>query len=455
MRLLRFTRNDGILPFLFLLCFHTLLYSEEPSKTETTKEAPAENVYLEVILDASGSMWEQIDGQFKSEIAKQTLTKILPKIDEKTHLSFRAYGHRKKKDCKDSHLEYLFTKGNREGLTEKIQSIQALSMTPIGYSLEEAGKDLKPQQGARNILLISDGKESCNTDPCDIAKQLYKDIQVKINVIGFDIKDKAAHEELSCIAKATGGTYVIAKNADDLFKATEGLTKPIQWNFKVNTPADLTYTFTAIDEKTGSVVLEKKSAYYRYELPEGTYTIKVDTKPEYVEKNVKIQKGKEMTVTVKKMGELKVDTVLDFDFVVSVTNQANNTKLLEKVTVYYRYDVPAGKYSIEVVHKERPNIFWTAQDVVVEEGKLTQLKMPGVGWLKVDTGSQGLTCTIKIFDQNKNVQVLSGYTMGAFLLPKGIYRATIENERTKKNYELQNLQVQEWQKTTRELNCKE
>ena len=49
-----------------------------------------------VVFDASGSMWGQIDGTAKIDIAKEALSNVVSQWDENTHLGLIAYGHRKK-----------------------------------------------------------------------------------------------------------------------------------------------------------------------------------------------------------------------------------------------------------------------------------------------------------------------------------------------------------------------
>ena len=125
-------------------------------------------------------------------------------------------------------------------ITSEIKEVTALSMTPIGYSLQKAAEDLKPLKGkgTLGIVLVTDGQESCDVDPCKVAKEMIKSgLQLKVNVVGFDIQDQKAHDQLKCIAKATGGTYVTSNNADSLYKMLEKSVETVakyDWNLRVN-----------------------------------------------------------------------------------------------------------------------------------------------------------------------------------------------------------------------------
>ena len=57
-----------------------------------------------IVLDASGSMWGQIEGKPKLEIARQTLRTVLGAVPDDLELGLIAYGHRQKGACSDIEL---------------------------------------------------------------------------------------------------------------------------------------------------------------------------------------------------------------------------------------------------------------------------------------------------------------------------------------------------------------
>src|SRR5688500_19242688 len=54
-----------------------------------------------LILDASGSMWGQVEGQTKIAAARRAVDSILSKWRPSDRLGLIAYGHRAKGDCRD------------------------------------------------------------------------------------------------------------------------------------------------------------------------------------------------------------------------------------------------------------------------------------------------------------------------------------------------------------------
>ena len=65
-------------------------------------------------------------------------------------------------------------------------------------------------------MLLSDGEPTCAPDPCQVARQLRRPgIDLRINVVGLDVQGKA-RSALQCVARAGGGRYFDATDADDL-----------------------------------------------------------------------------------------------------------------------------------------------------------------------------------------------------------------------------------------------
>jgi Ca-activated chloride channel family protein len=92
--------------------------------------------------------------------------------------------------------------------------------TPIADSLREAAASLGTTEGKGTVVLVSDGIETCVADPCAIAEELKKaGVGLVAHVVGFDVADPAAKAQLQCIARATGGVYLDARDASGLESA--------------------------------------------------------------------------------------------------------------------------------------------------------------------------------------------------------------------------------------------
>ena len=61
----------------------------------------AKKGYIIFILDASGSMWGQVQGGTKIGIAKNVLTDLIKNIPDGLNVALVVYGQRRKGDCSD------------------------------------------------------------------------------------------------------------------------------------------------------------------------------------------------------------------------------------------------------------------------------------------------------------------------------------------------------------------
>ncbi|WP_417270628.1 VWA domain-containing protein [Celeribacter sp.] len=172
-----------------------------------------------IVYDASGSMWGQIDGTSKVEIAREVLADLVNDWDAETNLGLVAYGHRSKGDCTD--IETLIPPApvDRGSFIDMVNAIRPVGKTPISASVQHAADLLSYRDNPATVVLISDGVETCNADPCALSAQLAKQgVKFTAHVVGFDLDD-AAQASLSCIADNTGGMFVPAGNADELHDA--------------------------------------------------------------------------------------------------------------------------------------------------------------------------------------------------------------------------------------------
>lgn len=181
------------------------------------------------IVDGSNSMWGQIDNTAKIETAKETLSKLVTDLPADANLALMAYGHTREKDCNDVELLSALGKDTPEMISTLIHTIQPKGKTPIANALMKSKDVFKGREGQNNhILLVSDGIESCDGDPCAVAKDLQEaGLSVSAHVIGFGVS-KEEGKQLTCIAENTGGKYFDAANAAAFNDAIKEVTELAQ-----------------------------------------------------------------------------------------------------------------------------------------------------------------------------------------------------------------------------------
>lgn len=182
-----------------------------------------------LVLDGSGSMWGQIDGTAKITIARDVIGAMLNDWDPGASLGLMVYGHRVKGDCDD--IEMVIPIGSLDAakFQEQLQKVNPKGMTPLSASVRRAAELLDWRSEAATVILISDGRETCDLDPCVVAAELEAaGVNFTAHVIGFDIEDANDIAQLQCIADRTGGRYVSAKDSASLNSAMQEVVQEIR-----------------------------------------------------------------------------------------------------------------------------------------------------------------------------------------------------------------------------------
>ncbi len=172
-----------------------------------------------LVFDASGSMWGQVEGKTKAEIARSVVSDLLNQIPPDRRLGLVAYGHRRAGDCKD--IEELVPVGtDREAIRKQVNALAFKGKTPLTAAVRFAAGKLRYREGKATVILVSDGAESCNADPCALGAELEAaGVDFTVHVVGFGLPSKTEAAGLQCLAAATGGKYLSANNASELAQA--------------------------------------------------------------------------------------------------------------------------------------------------------------------------------------------------------------------------------------------
>ena len=210
-----------------------------PSIQEVT--AKARNVII--VLDDSGSMREKVGETTKMESAKLAITEYLKKTATlpMTQVGLVIYGHKgsnqavdKAVSCASAELIVPLSELKQETAQSKLAGIEPVGYTPIGLGIKTAAEAFREDKekdklgvraGAINeIVVITDGVETCDTNPVGVAQELANlEEQITVHVIGFAVGSSEG-SELRKIAEAGGGTYATAPTIDELKLAMD-----LQW----------------------------------------------------------------------------------------------------------------------------------------------------------------------------------------------------------------------------------
>ena len=172
-----------------------------------------------IVLDASGSMWGQIDGRPKLEIAREALGSVLSGLDPTTEIGLMAYGHREKGSCEDIELVVPPAAGTAQAITDAANAMKFLGKTPLSESVRRAAAELKSTEAKATVILITDGIETCEADPCALGAELEASgVDFTAHVVGFGLTEEEG-KAVACLAENTGGKYIQASDAGQLVEA--------------------------------------------------------------------------------------------------------------------------------------------------------------------------------------------------------------------------------------------
>jgi Ca-activated chloride channel family protein len=356
------------------------------------------------ILDASNSMNAEWGKKTRIELAKEQLNKSIEGLRGVPNLeiALRVYGHQSPitatyQDCNDTKLEVAFAANNIDKIKQRVQSIEAKGTTPIARSLEAAAGDF-PDTLARNfIILITDGLEACDNDPCVIAKKL-KDKGVKVTpfVIGLGM-DLSYLEKFKCI-----GTYFDAESSESfnstlqtvLKKTLLNTTVQIDLNDITKKPTETNVTMFLYEAGTKNLKYTFVHTINRYGNPDTLvispdfkYDLVVNTIPLVEKKDISIQKHTHNTIKVDcPQGFIKVQCPTCSNGLKDIPVRVMQENVIPTLNVQnlnstVKYIV--GNYDIEVLTLPR-----STQKVKIQQSKIETITITAPGTFDYTFGAE-------------------------------------------------------------------
>ena len=350
------------------------------------------------ILDASNSMNLKWDEQTRMESAKEILNQSVKDLNgiPNLEIALRVYGHQSNvtntyQDCNDTKLEVPFGSNNTEAIRQKIKTINAKGATPIARSLEAAAEDFPNEKSRNFIILITDGLESCDNDPCAVATKLKeKEVKVTPFVIGIGM-DLSYLEQFNCI-----GAYTEAEDKNSfqtvlktiIDKALLNTTVQVNLNDANLKPTETDVTMFVYESGTNNLIHTLTHTLNRYKNPDTlvwdpfmTYDILVNTLPETFISKVKLHEHTHNTIQIDAaQGSLSLTSKysaynVNYTTRVSLIDHQKtiNHQQLKSTEKYL-----IGKYNLEVFTLPR-----TYKEIEIKDKQTTSIDIPAAGTLEL------------------------------------------------------------------------
>ncbi len=183
-----------------------------------------------ILLDASVSMMEPFGETPKYLLAINEAKKVLSTYDRNKAIGLRTIGISienamdfltgdTESFCKATRLVSPITENNISEINSKLDLVFPLGTTPLTYALQQSINNDFSLNSHKHIILITDGGESCNADPCSYIRRIMSSrSDIKIDVIAIGVSDNEFNE-LNCLTQATSGEIYNIKTPIDLSSA--------------------------------------------------------------------------------------------------------------------------------------------------------------------------------------------------------------------------------------------
>ncbi|MGI4875026.1 MAG: vWA domain-containing protein [Janthinobacterium lividum] len=374
------------------------------------------------LLDASGSMMAPWEGQPRWEVAKRLLAKMADSLDSYPHLELglRVYGHQHpnaEQNCQDSRLEVPFAPRNAAAIKARLKTLKAQGNTPITYSLGQSANDFPQDKTSRNVLLlITDGVESCNGDPCATALALQrKRVFLKPFVIGIGAA-KDFGRSLECLGQyynaAEVKTFKTVLN-DVIAQTLAKTTVAVNLTDENGRPVESNVNMTFVNNVTG----QPEYNYVHYRDAQGkadvldidalqSYDLIINTVPPVRQSNLAIKGGKANVLTYKTpQGTLLLQSPnispnpygASVQAVVRAQGSAATGVALPFGT---RQKLLAANYEVELLTLPR-----IVQRVSVRQGQTTTITYAAPGTLNITTDLKGFGSLYRLNDDESQTWI--------------------------------------------------
>lgn len=399
----------------FLLALSSFLFIN--LNAQTPQQKLPEKTRILFLLDGSGSMLAKWENTYRITVAKKLLEDFVDSLrtDTNLELALRVYGHqfdRRLKRCDDTRLEVSFAQENHDRIIQVLRNLGPKGTTPIAFALEQAARDFPDDGETRNIIIIiTDGIESCDGDPCAVSLELQrKGIFLKPFIIGIGM-DKNFEEQFGCM-----GSFYDAANISEfrdaldkaLFQSLGETTVSVELLDIKNQPTETNVNVSFINHFTQTSAFE--FVHYRDESgrpdsveidPVLSYDLVVNTIPSIRMNNVEITAGKHNVLKIKSpQGEININQPGHTEYkngVVAMIRKSDSHEILTTFNMPNHEKLLVGNYDIECTTLPR-TVF---KNIKINQNQTTELKIAQPGVVNFVATSKGIGSIYAIDDAGR------------------------------------------------------
>ena len=403
---------------------------------------PIQKTRILFIFDASQSMWGEWQTGKKIDVAKKLMSSMLDSLDKISNLelALRVYGHQSPvrskidRDCKDTKLEVSFAPYNAGKIKKRILELQPKGTTPIAYTLEQTAGDFPTCKDCRNIIiLVTDGIEECDGDPCLVSQALQKNnIVLKPFIIGMGLGTEV-RQAFECV-----GNYFDA-NTEEAFnnilgvvisQALNNTTAQVNLLDIYGKPTESNVNMTFYDQHTGAIRYNYMHTINHRGNPDtiqidplGKYRMVVHTTPQVIKDSISLTPGKHNIIAAdapQGILQLKMSGMNEYKNLKTIVRKKGEltTLNIQDFNITHKYLV--GKYDLEILTLPRTYV----NNVDIAQSHTTTVEVPQPGMVVVNMPSPG-HASLYVEEKNELKWIYNldeNQTMHNIVLQPGRYR---------------------------------
>ncbi len=202
------------------------------TQTGENKASNQNSTLYHVLFDASGSMLKRTGNTRRINTAKKAITKFVNEtLTDEQKIGLRVFGGEPDK-C-ETELRLSPTDGSIKEFVEQIESIRPKSYarTPIAQSLAALKEDLKGIDQKVQVIVLSDGEETCKGEAGLVIDSLIADGTAdRVDIVSFQLGDNIDRSNFKDWAKRGNGVYIDAQSGEEL---TEAFTQTVEQSYEV------------------------------------------------------------------------------------------------------------------------------------------------------------------------------------------------------------------------------
>jgi len=358
--------------------------------------AQKEHTRILFVLDASGSMKSKWGNTTRMAAAKKILINLVDSLKdiENVEMALRCYGFQNPvstHDCKDTKLVVGFHTNNAPAIIKFVKEVNPNGYTPIAYSLTQSANDFPDGNGKNVVILITDGIEECDGDPCTVSKQLQaRNIILRPYIVGIGISEEQM-KFFECVGK-----YYLPQNEKDLgqilsnvvSEAVNNTTITVQLLDNQGAPVETDAEMCFTNAKSGkteynfyhTMTSDGKPDTFSVD-PSVNYNLQVNSEPPVYKKGISLTGAQNNIITLSApMGYLNVkSSSLNEYYVQCIVKKASDNNIVNVQSINSTARYLTGSYDVDVLVLPKISL----KNIKIAQDSTVTLQIPQSGDLEI------------------------------------------------------------------------